>query len=187
MVDPVSAAGVPGNLQRYWWLFLLRGLLGLGMGFFAIFFPGATLAAVVLLIGIYLIVDGVIAIAKALQILRSDPHWWVLLLEGLLGLVAGIAIFVWPGLSILSLAYLVGYWAIISGVFTIAGAMRLRTHVSGEWLYLLFGVVSVVFGAYVLFAPATGLVYIVLATAIYGFAMGITMLGLAFRARSMPA
>jgi uncharacterized membrane protein HdeD (DUF308 family) len=179
--------GVAGNVRRYWWLFLVRGLLGLALGVFALMFPGATLAVVVLLIGAYLIVDGIIAIAKALQILRTDPHWWVLLLEGILGLVVGLAIFMWPGLSILSLAYLVGYWAIISGIVTIAGAVRLRTHISGEWLYLLFGVVSVVFGCYVLFAPATGLVYIVLATSIYGFVMGVTMIALAFKARSLPA
>jgi uncharacterized membrane protein HdeD (DUF308 family) len=63
----------------------------------------------------------------------------------------------------------------------------LRTHVSGEWLYMLFGVVSVIFGGIVLFAPATGLIYIVLMTSIYGFAMGITMLALAYRARGLPA
>ena len=187
MVERVANLGVSGNLRRYWWLFLIRGLLGIVLGFFALAFPGATLAVAVLLIGAYMVVDGVIAIVKAMQILRSDPHWWVLLLEGLLGVVVGIAIFAWPGLSILSLAYLVGYWAIISGAFTITAALRLRTHVPGEWLYLVFGIVSIVFGAFVLFAPGTGLVYIVLMISIYGFVMGITMLALAFQARRMPA
>ena len=93
----------------------------------------------------------------------------------------------WPGLSILSLAYLVGYWAIISGVLAIVTAMRLRKHVGGEWFYLLFGIVSVIFGGFVLFAPATGLVYIVLMISIYGFVIGVTMIALAFRARSLPA
>jgi uncharacterized membrane protein HdeD (DUF308 family) len=118
--------------------------------------------------------------------LRTDRHWWVLLLEGLLGIVVGVAIFALPGISIVSLAYLVGYWAILSGAFSIATALRLRAHVPGEWLYVLFGIVSIIFGGFVLFAPATGLVYIVLLIAIYGFIMGVTMVALAFRALRLP-
>jgi uncharacterized membrane protein HdeD (DUF308 family) len=179
--------GVTGGLRRYWWLFLIRGLFGLALGVVALVFPGATLAVAVIFIGAYLIVDGVVTVAKAIQVFRSDAHWWVLLLEGILSIAVGLAIFAWPGLSILSLAYLVGYWAIISGVLAIVTAVRLRKHVGGEWFYLLFGVVSVIFGGFVLFAPATGLVYLVLMISIYGFVIGVTMIALAFRARSLPA
>ncbi len=175
------------QLRSYWWLFLIRGLFGLALGVLALIFPGATLAVAVLLIGAYLIVDGVVAIWKSFSIMRSDAHWWVLLLEGILGVVVGLAIFAWPGLSALTLAYLVGYWAIITGVLAIVTAFRVRAHVPGEWLYILYGVVSVIFGFIVLFAPATGLVYIVLMIAIYGFVIGATMIALAFRARSLPA
>jgi len=150
--------GVAGGLRRYWWLFLIRGLFGLALGVVALVFPGATLAVAVIFIGAYLIVDGVVTVAKAVQVFRSDAHWWVLLLEGILSIAVGLAIFAWPGLSILSLAFLVGYWAIISGVLAIVTAVRLRKHVGGEWFYLLFGIVSVIFGGFVLFAPTAGLV-----------------------------
>lgn len=186
MVDPVVSQ-LADNARRYWWLFLIRGLLGLALGVLAILFPGATLAVAVLLVGAYLIVDGIVTIAKAVQIMRADAHWWVLLLEGILSLAVGLAIFVWPGLSILSFAYLVGYWAIITGVLAVVTAFRLRTHIAGEVLYVLFGIVSVIFGIFVLFAPALGLAYIVVMIAIYGFVMGVIMIGLAFRARSLPA
>jgi len=187
MVDPVLPQPIAANVRRYWWLFLIRGLFGLALGVVALLLPGATLAIVVLFIGAYLIVDGVVAVAKAVQILRTDSHWWVLLLEGILGIAVGVAIFMWPGPSILSLAYLVGYWAIITGIIGLGTAVRLRAHVPGEWLYLLFAFVSIVFGLFVLIAPATGLVYIVLMISIYGFFIGFTMIALAFRARSLPA
>jgi len=186
MIAPNPTLGVAANARRYWWLFLIRGLFGIALGFYALFFPGATLAVAVLFIGAYLIVDGVIACAKAIQIMRSDAHWWVILLEGILGIAVGLAIFMWPGLSVLSLAYLVGYWAIFSGIASIVAALRLRSHIPNEWLYLVFGVISVVFGLFVLFAPGAGLIYIVLSICIYGFVMGFTMLALAFRARSLP-
>jgi uncharacterized membrane protein HdeD (DUF308 family) len=183
--DP--AIGIAANARRYWWLFLIRGLFGLALGVYALVFPGLTLAVAVLLIGAYLIVDGVVACAKAIQIVRSDAHWWVILLEGILGIAVGLAIFMWPALSALTLAYLVGYWAILTGVAAIVTALRLRSHIPNEWLYLFFGVISVIFGIFVLFAPATGLVYIVLMICIYGFVMGVTMIALAIRARSLPA
>jgi uncharacterized membrane protein HdeD (DUF308 family) len=186
MAASLSSPSVAGGLRRYWWLFLIRGLFGLALGVVALIFPGATLAVAVIFIGAYLVVDGIAAVAKAIQVLRSDAQWWVLLLEGILSIAVGLAIFVWPGLSILSLAFLVGYWAIISGVLAIVTAIRLRKHIRGEWFYLLYGIVSVIFGGFVLFAPATGLVYIVLMISIYGFVIGATMIALAFRARSLP-
>ena len=182
-----AGPGVAAGFRRYWWLFLIRGLVALAVGVFAIAFPAATLAAVIFVIGAYLLIDGAVAVVKAIQVLRSDPHWWVLLLEGIAGLVAGAVIFLLPGLSLVSLALLVGYWAIISGVFAIVSALRLRTHVPNEWLYLLFAVVSIVFGIVVISSPATGLAYILIMISIYAFVTGVTMIGLAFRARSLPA
>jgi uncharacterized membrane protein HdeD (DUF308 family) len=187
MIGAALQQQVTNGMRRYWWLFLIRGILGLALGVVALMFPGATLAAIVLLIGAYLLVDGIIAVVKAIQIFRSDAQWWVLLIEGILGIVVGVAIFMWPGISVITLAYLVGYWAIISGVFTIAGAVRIRGHVANEVLYLFFGIVSIIFGVFVLYAPVAGLAYIVIATAIYGFFIGFTMIALAFKARSLPA
>ncbi len=184
MFQPVLE--IKENLRKYWWLFLIRGLLGLALGVLALVYPGATLAVAVLLIGAYLIVDGVVAIIKSFQ-LRPDKHWWALLLEGILGVIVGVAIFIWPGISLVTMAYLVGWWAIVTGVLAVGTAVRLRTQIQGEWLYILFGIVSVIFGFFVLMAPATGLVYIVLMISIYGFVIGFTMIALAFRAKSLPA
>ena len=64
MVDPVPGPRIAGEVRRYWWLFLIRGLFGLALGVFALIYPGATLAVAVLLIGAYLIVDGAVAIWK---------------------------------------------------------------------------------------------------------------------------
>lgn len=187
MVQPELTPNVIDRFRKYWWLFLIRGLLGIALGVFALIFPAATLWAFLLLIGAYLLVDGIATIAKAIQIFRSDRQWWVLLLEGILGVVVGILIFALPGISLVTLALLVGYWAFITGVLALVSAFRLRTHVKGEWLYLVFAVVSILFGLYVIVVPAAGLIYITLMISIYGFVAGITMIGLAFRARNATA
>jgi uncharacterized membrane protein HdeD (DUF308 family) len=187
IIDPGASPTVARDLHRYWWLFLLRGLFAIALGAFAVVFPSATLAVLVLLIGAYLLVDGVVAIVKAFRVIRSDPHWWALLLEGVLGVLVAFVIFAWPGLSLISLAYLVGYWAIFTGASALFTAIRLRTHVPNEWLYMVFAVVSIVFGLFVIAAPAAGLAYIVIMVAVYGFVAGVTLIALALRARSMPA
>lgn len=187
MIDTASTPSVAGNVRKYWWLFLIRGLFGLALGVIALVYPLATLAVVVILLGAYLIIDGAIAIVKAIQIFRTDAHWWVLLLEGIVGVGVGLVILAMPGTSILSLAFLVGFWAIFSGIAAIATSLRMHTHVAGEWLYLAFGVISLIFGIIVIFAPATGLAYIVLMTSIYGFVIGVTMIALAIRLRRLPA
>ena len=69
-------------------------------------------------------------------------------------------------------------------VLALVTAFRLRQHVKGEWLYLVFAVVSILFGLYVIVVPAVGLIYITLMISIYGFVAGITLIGLAFRARN---
>jgi uncharacterized membrane protein HdeD (DUF308 family) len=187
MVQPELAPMFIERFRKYWWLFLIRGLLGIALGVFALVFPAATLWAFLLLIGAYLLVDGIATIAKAIQIMRSDRHWWVLLLEGILGVVVGLLIFALPGISLVTLALLVGYWAFLSGVLALVSAFRLRQHVKGEWLYLVFAVVSILFGLYVIVVPAAGLIYITLMISIYGFVAGITLIGLAFRARNATA
>lgn len=187
MLAAALKQNVASHLQKHWWVFLIRGLFGLALGVFAIAYPGATLGAIVLLLGLYLIADGAVTVWKAFSVLRSDQYWWTLLLEGLLSLAVGIAIFSWPGLTVLTLAMMVGFWAILSGITAVVAAIRLREYIKGEWLYVFFGVVSVVFGCIVLSSPAAGLAYIVLMTSFYGFVTGITMLVLAFRLRSLPS
>lgn len=187
MLGPALKLDIASHLQKHWWLFLIRGLFGLALGIFAIAYPGATLATIVLLLGAYLVADGAVTVWKAFSVLRSDQYWWTLLLEGLLSLLVGFAIFSWPGLTVLTFALMIGFWAIVSGIVAIVAAIRLREYIKGEWLYALFGVVSVVFGAIVLSSPAAGLAYMVLMISIYGFVMGVTMIVLAFRLRSLPS
>jgi uncharacterized membrane protein HdeD (DUF308 family) len=163
---------------------LLRGLLALAVGLIAIFDPGATLAAIVLLLGAFFIVDGIFAAVKAFRVMRSDSSWWLLLLSGVIGIAAGVVVFAWPGLTVLTLGYLIGYWAIITGIFEVVVAVSLRREIRGEWLYLLFGIISIVFGIYVAFIPALGLAYLTLMIAIYGFVAGFSLIAAAFRLRS---
>jgi uncharacterized membrane protein HdeD (DUF308 family) len=181
------------DVSAGWWLFLVRGLLALAIGVIALMDPGATLAALILLLGAYLIVDGAFAVVKALRVVRSNTSWWMLLIAGVVGIGAGMLVFTLPGLTALSLAFIVGFWAILSGVAELYVAISLWRSISAGWLYVIFGAISIAFGAYVLAVPALGLAYLTILIAIYGFVAGFALIGAALRMRtsarriSMPA
>src|SRR5919197_1255421 len=114
-------------LQRaadHWWVFALRGIAAIIFGILAFIWPGVTLAFLVLLWGAYALVDGVLGLLAGFR--TGQDHRWALLIEGLVGIAAGIATFVWPGLTALVLVYIIAAWALITGILEIIAAIRLR-------------------------------------------------------------
>ena len=75
---------------------------------------------------------------------------------GLLGIVAGILTFMMPGVTALVLLYLIAGWAIATGVFQIIGAIKLRHEIDNEWLLILGGAISVLFGGALFASPGAG-------------------------------
>ena len=73
------------------------------------------------------------------------PRWW-LAIVGLAGLAAGALTFLMPGLTALVLLTFIAVWAIVLGVMEIIGAIKLRKEIQGEWLLILNGAISVLFG-----------------------------------------
>jgi uncharacterized membrane protein HdeD (DUF308 family) len=175
---------VEGILSGLWWAIALRAAAAILLGVIAIFMPGPTLAAIVIVFGIYAIVDGSLAIIAAVRGFRRKERWWPMLLGGLVGIVAGaIAIFL-PGIGALALTYLVAAWALATGAFEIAAAIRLRKVMTGEWLLLIAGVLSIVLAVFVALFPGTGALLLVWWLGAYAFAYGVVSLVLALRVRS---
>src|SRR5262249_8452651 len=82
-----------------WWVFLIRGLLAMAFGLVTFFDPGISLAVLVLVFGAYAFADGIFAIASAIRRHTGSKPWWLLLLEGIAGVAAGIITLLWPGLT----------------------------------------------------------------------------------------
>src|SRR3712207_763932 len=110
------------TLARNWWVFVLRGGLGILFGIAAWLWPGLTLAVLIYLFGAYALVDGVFAVAAGIASYGENRRWWAELLVGIAGIVLGILTFVWPGVTALVLLYLIAAWALVTGVFEVAAA-----------------------------------------------------------------
>ncbi|WP_244434484.1 MULTISPECIES: HdeD family acid-resistance protein [unclassified Afipia] len=142
-------------LARNWWLLLLRGIAAIIFGVLAFVWPGLTLLTLVLFYGAFALVDGVLAIIAAITGGAPAPRWWLAIVD-LLGIAVGLLTLLMPGLSALVLMFFIAAWAIATGVFQIIGAVRLRKEIDNEWLLILVGMISVLFGIGIILVPGAG-------------------------------
>jgi len=171
-------------LTRNWWLLLVRGIVSVIFGVLAFVWPGITLLALTLLYGAYAFLDGALCLTAAVtgSSDKSTSTGW-LLFVGILGVAVGVLTFAWPGLSAFTLVTLIGAWALMIGIFEIVGAIRLRKEIEDEWLLILSGAISVLFGLAILLSPGAGALALVWAIGAYAIAAGVLMAGFALRLR----
>jgi uncharacterized membrane protein HdeD (DUF308 family) len=167
-------------LAKNWWLLLLRGIAAIIFGVLAFAWPGVTLLTLILFYGAFALVDGVLAIIAAITGGAPGPRWW-LAIVGLLGIAAGLLTFLMPGLSALVLLFFIAGWAITTGVFQIIGAIQLRKEIDNEWLLVLGGIISVLFGIGVMVAPGAGALALIWVIGTYAIIIGVLLVALAFR------
>ena len=171
-------------LKRTWWVLLLQGLAAVLFGVVALVWPDITLASLVLLFGAYALVDGVFAVVGSLVHRKEYEDWWLVLLAGLASIAVGILTFIQPGITALSLLFLIAAWALVIGVLTIVKAIQLRKEIEGEWLLILAGIASVLFGLFVFALPGAGALSLIWLIATYAIVYGVLQVILALRVRS---
>jgi uncharacterized membrane protein HdeD (DUF308 family) len=177
-----------GLVARDWWVFAIRGVAAIVFGILAFMWPERTLAVLVFLFGAYVLVDGVaLLVALARGDAEARRNAWAVGIIGVLGVVVGVATFVWPGLTALTLLYLVAFWAIATGAFQVIAAIALRRELDGEFWMALGGVASIVFGALLLASPGDGLITLVWIVGIWSVVFGVSNLGLAYRLKAVDA
>jgi uncharacterized membrane protein HdeD (DUF308 family) len=184
MTQPQARAALPGE-TGHWWALALRGAIAILFGLAALLRPDIALQALILLFGAYALVDGVFSIVGVFGGTRSGTPRWLLLIEGVAGILAGVIAFVAPGMTAIILLYLIAAWAIVTGIFEIAMAIRLRREISGEWALIVGGAFSVLFGVILaVVGPAVGLLSLIWLIGVYAVAFGIMLLIAGFRVRS---
>jgi uncharacterized membrane protein HdeD (DUF308 family) len=171
------------GLSRNWWAVVLRGVAGVLLGIITFVAPALSLTALVLVFGAYAFADGILAIATSLRS-RAEGRWWVLLIEGLIGVAAGLVTLIWPGITALTLLFIIAAWALITGVFEIVAAVRLRKVMKGEWMLALSGALSVVFGVLLLIFPGVGALAVILWIGAYALVFGVLFVALGLKLRS---
>jgi uncharacterized membrane protein HdeD (DUF308 family) len=171
---------------RSWWTVALRGALAVLFGVAAWIWPDVTIRVLVLLFGFYALVDGLLALAAALVggRLVSGRRGW-LIFEGVAGVAAGVLTFIWPEITTLVLLYLIAFWAIATGVLEVVAAVLLRRELRGEWLLAASGIISVLFGLFLVIRPGDGAIAVAWLIGLYAIIFGIALIALGFRLRQL--
>jgi uncharacterized membrane protein HdeD (DUF308 family) len=185
--ENMATAPVLANLARGWYWIALRGLFAVLFGIFAFIWPGITLAALVLVWGVYAIADGVMALIAAYTMHEEGKPIGALIIVGILGIASGIVAFVWPGMTALVLLMFIAAWAVLMGIFEIAAAIRLRKHIDNEWLLALSGVVSIAFGVLMFLQPGAGALAVVWLIGSFAIFFGILLIALGFRLKGLAS
>ena len=184
---PIEIPSMSIMLHRTWWVLLLRGVAAIIFGVLTWMQPAASAAALVLVFGAYVFVDGLLGIYAAIKSRKESRHWWLVLLWGLTGVVVGVLTAINPAMTALVLTIYIGVWALMTGVLQIVAALRLRKEIQGEWVLVLGGLLSLLFGIFVLAQPGAGMMAMLWVLATYAVIFGVLMVILAFKIKKVTA
>ena len=179
------------DVARYWWVFLVRGLLAIAFGIAALVWPQITVWALVIVFGVYVLIDGVLDLGMAIggtgpggTRLGGGRRWWLVFM-GLLGIAAGLVAFFWPEITAVALLWVIAVWAIISGVIELMTAWTARAELNNEWMWVLAGVLSIALGILLLAQPGTGAVALIYWIGVLAIAWGVALCIVSFQVKFM--
>lgn len=172
-------------LSRYWWVLVVRGAMAILLGVFAFVWPVQTVAGLVVAFGAVALIDGTFASAAAIAGRKLSPDWWVLLLQGLLGIGVGVLTLFSPAITAVALLIYIAMWAIGLGVLQVIAAVRLRHEITGEWWLALGGVAGVAFGILLMLRPAEGALAVLWLIGSYALVWGVMLMAGGFDVRRL--
>ncbi len=128
-VDGILA--LVAGLTARWPIVTILGVIGILIGLLAFFFPGAIAVTLVFVIAAWAVLRGAAEIAAAVELRRTIPNEWSMILDGILSVLFGVLLFAYPAAGALSVIFIIGAYAIIIGILRIVVAFRVKRH---PWL-----------------------------------------------------
>jgi uncharacterized membrane protein HdeD (DUF308 family) len=169
-------------LARSWGIWVVRGIASILFGIVTIVWPGASIAAIVLMFGVYALADGALLLSFGLRLPeRKAPY----VVRGLVSVAAGVISFVYPGLTALSLYVLVGAWALIAGAAELAIAFAIRKEAANVVGLVFAGLLSMACGVALLALPLAGMLALIGLIAAYAMVNGVVLITAGVRIHSL--
>jgi uncharacterized membrane protein HdeD (DUF308 family) len=123
----IAAAISGADRDSRWWALLLQGIVGIITAVVAVVWPGITALALLYLIAAWALVTGILEIVAAVRLRKEIEGEWMLALAGFASVLFGIAIAVFPAAGALAVVWMIGVYALVSGVLLTAVGLRLRS------------------------------------------------------------
>ena len=142
--------------NRIWWLTLLRGIFGVILGLLLLFWPDKGAEALVMFVGAFALVTGLIGTIHASA--ARYPIWGVSVFGGLLTVALGLIALLWPGITATVLIYMMAAWALMVGLIDIVAGLVIGLEMPVGALATGLGLVSVVLALLMFCLPEVGIV-----------------------------
>ena len=167
------------SLLSHWWALVIRGVLAIVFGVLAVAWPHITIIALIAIFAAFALLDGFTSLASAI----TNRDWGWQLFGGLLSIAIGVLTIAWPASAGFALIIFIAAWALVRGVFDIAAAITLRHELNRgfEWLLVLSGIVSILFGLAVAVWPVLGAIAIIGMIAGFAIFLGILLVAAGLR------
>jgi uncharacterized membrane protein HdeD (DUF308 family) len=172
--------------HRTKWALAVRGLFSLAIGILILARPVASVAVFALVIALWALIDGIVRIVHAFDLKSVAPHWWVLLLAGLVSAGFGAAaLYYYPALSLAFAVAWAGLWLITGGAFTAYFALQeRRMQLPWGWT-MTFGALAIVLGVAAVAYPGATLASIMGLISAFAIIGGIALLIAAWKMQSL--
>ncbi len=149
------------------WMLAIRGIIALLFGL-AVFIRPNLFSTFAFLFGIYALVDGIMAAGTSFDDRSTNNRWWIVLLEGLVGIVFGLlALF-----SKMALLDVIAIWALVMGILELASVFSMQHGFAHDWTMTIGGIVSVVLGIVLFFTGAASMQMLV---GVFAIVFGVMM------------
>jgi uncharacterized membrane protein HdeD (DUF308 family) len=172
------------QLSKWRWVVGLQGLASVILGVLLLAWPEISIYALTIVFGIYTLATGITAFAGAFSSQSKDERA-SLVLSGLLGIVVGIVVLVWPSISALALLYVIGIYAVMLGTLGIVASLRLPLDGRDTALMTLTGLVSIVFGVVIFAKPGAGALAVLALIAAFALVIGVSELVVAIGGKAL--
>ena len=164
-----------------WWILLVRGILAVLFGIFALSNTTATVIVLFWIFILYAVADGVFTIVMAILHRHDSNKWWGGLVYGVLSILFGLIALIWPEITALVVLYIIAARAIIGGFFELGLALKVGRDVKGEWILVVTSILSIAFGVWMFVQPLIGGRALMWVIGLYALAIGIMLFLQSFR------
>jgi len=166
------------------WTLGLHGLASAAVGVMILAWPGIGVYALTIVFGAYALATGMLEFGAAFTSRHKEERGW-LILRGLLGIIVGVLVFAWPGISALALLYVIGAYAVALGILAVAASFQLPLDGRDRASMILAGLVPIVFGIVIFAKPGAGALAVLALIAAFALVTGVTELVVAIASEKL--
>ena len=168
------------EVHRVWWLYLVTGIAWVFYGLFVLSLRPGSVASLAWFAGFAFIFAG---ISYFLTASRVEGWHWLFYVGGVLGILAGLGAFVWPGKTLYVISVFIAWYLVIGGIFSVISAF-VGPKRDWWWMGIIVGLLQFVLGVWAIGSPGRELLLMVNLIGIYMIFFGVSEIFAAFSVRS---